>query len=785
MRHRVIMGACALLAATALSLPAQAQTPGTIRWDSYGVPHIYGADIPTVVRGLGYAQMELHAETLLNNVARARGRSAEYLGAGGSNFNVNYDTQVRTYGIAARAAAWVQNSDPFQLSVLQAFCAGVNEYAAKNPSQILPGLKAILPVVPSDITAGELNTIWYTFLTETDNVPSQISAWQAGGMAAAAKLPRLSNKTGSNGWAIGPQKTVNNDTILMGNPHLPWGVNQPISDDLGGQNFGVYQWVEANLVVGNPAAPTLNASGVTFVGGPFIGIGYSDKVGWTHTNNTIQNADLFQLTLDSTGTKYLYGGVYLPLAHSQQQLKIRQTNGSFTTQNVEIYSSIHGPVVAFDGNTPPAHALALRVPVSSSNALVTQYWNMIQSQNITQFKTAESMLQMPFFNTMAADSSSNIFYLFGGLTPQRAANTPFTDYNTIQDGTNPALLWTKTLPFTALPQATNPPGNFVANSNNPPWTSAFPPPATLTQSSNPAYSYVAPSFMDFRPQHGATFLEQPQLLSQATVLAGKDSTEMYLADRVVGDLIAYANASSNADAKAAAAILQAWDHSADAGSVGATLFEQWWTLVVADVQAGNITADSSNSFYSPHPAFTTPWDPNNPITTPSGLAVVNQAQLVADLATAYQNCNTYFGSEVTSPAVGAQVTWGASHKATLVTRSGPTQTLVTSTGPAAPFLAADPLSGPDDEFGPIRVVNPYFIAPLGYSISYGGDGYVQVIEFTPSGAQGGTVLTYGNSSRLNSPHITDQLPLFDSKTLKPALRTLSAVQAATVTTEGY
>ena len=99
---------------------------------------------------------------------------------------------------------------------------------------------------------------------------------------------------------------------------------------------------------------------------------------------------------------------------------------------------------------------------------------MIQSQTLTQFKAAESMLQMPFFNTIFADRAGDIFYLFGGQQPVRQAGTPYSDYDTIQDGTSSANLWTKTFTFSQLPQATDPPGGFVANSNNPPWTSGRP-----------------------------------------------------------------------------------------------------------------------------------------------------------------------------------------------------------------------------------------------------------------------------------------------------------------------
>ncbi len=767
----------ALMLASSLCLTgagAARAASGQILWDQYGVPHIYGPDIPTVVRGLGYAQMENHAETLLNNVARARGRSAEYFGPGANNFNVTYDIRTQTYGIPARAQAWVSQGGAFQQSVLQAFCDGVNEYATDHPNDILPALRPILPVVPTDITAGELNTINYTFLPEQDGVPGEIAAWQAGGVQGVRRMQPARHTVGSNGWAISRAKSADGNPILMGNPHLPWGVNQPIDDATGGQNFGIYQWIEANLVVGNPQTPALNASGVTFIGGPFIGIGFNDYLGWTHTNNTIQNADLYQLTLDPTGTKYLYNGQYVPLQHTTSTIKILQPNGTYSTQLINIYNSIQGPVVAFNGGN--TQALSLRVAGLDQPSLVTQYWDMIQARSLKQFEAAESHLQMPFFNVIYADRN-HTFYLFGGRQPVRDGGTWSDYFATILDGTNPDLVWTKTLPFAQLPQAEDPPGGWAANSNNPPWTSAIPQPSGLDPANFPAW--IAPNLMDFRPQHGAIFLSQPGKLTTTQVTAGKMSTEMYLADRIAGDLIGFAEqAGSQGDeiASKAAAILGSWDHTGDQNSVGGVLFEQWWNNVVADIEANNgtIVPDQSLAFNSPHPEFVTPWDPNNPLTTPAGLNKVNQARLVVDLDAAYSTIASEFAAQG-----GATVAWGTAHKTTLDDRSGATQQLV------FPFAANAPLSGADDPFGPLRVVNPVYVGSLGEYISYGGDGYVQVIEFTPTGSVGGTLLTYGNASRPNSPHVTDQLPLFESKTLKPALRTYAAVQAASVSRENY
>jgi acyl-homoserine-lactone acylase len=47
------------------------------------------------------------------------------------------------------------------------------------------------------------------------------------------------------------------------------------------------------------------------------------------------------------------------------------------------------------------------------------------------------------------------------------------------------------------------------------------------------------------------------------------------------------------------------------------------------------------------------------------------------------------------------------------------------------------------------------------------------------------LLTYGNASRPGSPHITDQISLFQEKQLRPMYRTREEVEAHTVKKEQY
>jgi len=735
-----------------------------ILWDQFGIPHIYGSDRLTVVRGLGYAEMENHAETILMNVASARGRSAEYFGPGASNANINNDITVRTEGIPSRAQFWLLTGGVEQAAVIQAFTDGANEYAGRHGDTINPLFQQVLPLVPTDVTAGIQNVVHFHFMPEHDNLPALISAWQSGGIAAAnavacsftpgcstgAVVARSDTLGGSNGWAIAPTKSVSGNAILMGNPHPPWGNNSPVP------GLGIYQWMEVNLVIGDPEKPKLNASGVILMGAPFIGIGYSDEIGWTHTDNTIQNTNLYELTLNHG--IYNFGGIPLPLLPRTDTIKIRQADGSLSTQNIDIFASVHGPIVARNGNK----ALALRVAGLQQPSVVTQYWRMIQAHNLDEFIAANSALQMPFFNVIYADQDGHILYVFGGQQPMRQGGA-WGKYSGILDGSDPSLLWTSTFAWSQLPRAIDPPGGFVANSNDPPWTSTFPQTATNDPAGFPAY--VSPLFMDLRAQHGAGFLRSSPSLTLAQILTGKESTHMLLADRVLPDLINAANLSGNPIVKQAAATLTAWNRNAGAQSKGAVLFEAWWVIVSNDP---NLAKDNTINFYSPHPAFRVGWTASDPLNTPAGLA--NAAATVPDLILAAQQVAATY-----SALGGLNVAWGDVHRIVLAIHDPTFQQTIP--------VSNDPQSGADDPFGPMRVIFR-FLAPDGKHFwAYSGDGYVQLVEFTKEGAKASALLGYGNASRPGSTHVTDQLPFFEAKTLRPTYRTRDEVEKHTVSRE--
>src|SRR5688572_4196947 len=82
LRARIaLVAALTLIAAGTAPRAAVAPEKGTeILWDTYGIPHIFAPDHPSLFYAYGYAQMEGHGELLVRLYAQGRGRGAEFYG---------------------------------------------------------------------------------------------------------------------------------------------------------------------------------------------------------------------------------------------------------------------------------------------------------------------------------------------------------------------------------------------------------------------------------------------------------------------------------------------------------------------------------------------------------------------------------------------------------------------------------------------------------------------------------------------------------------------------------
>ncbi|BAY94705.1 MULTISPECIES: acylase [unclassified Tolypothrix] len=651
-----------------------------ILWDTYGIPHIYGKDVQSAFRAFGWAQMQSHANLLLRLYGQARGKAAEYWGED----YLESDKWVVTMGVPNRANSWYQAQSPAFKGYINAFANGINTYAKAHPDLIDDDVEIVLPVKPEDVLAHLQRVLYFTFIVNQDQV---------------ADNTQTQPKAGSNGWAIAPKHSASGKAMLLANPHLLW------SD--------LFLWYEAQLT-----APGMNAYGATLVGIPVLAIAFNDNLGWTHTVNTHDGWDLYELKLADGG--YLLDDKVRPFTTENFLLKVKQKNGSLVEQPLLVKSSVQGAVV----QEKEGKALALRVVGLDRPGVLEQWWDMAASQNLDQFQRILQRLQLPMFTVMYADREGHIMHLFNGLVPIRQQGD-FQYWQGLIPGDTSKTLWTKMHPYQDLPRVIDPPSGWLQNANDPPWTTTFP--VAIKADDYPAY--MAPrGEMDFRAQSSAKMLAEDNQISFAEMIKYKHSTNMELAERILDDLIPAAQKSGNELTRRAANILAAWDRNADADSRGAVLFSFWWQ----EMSKGEI--------------FSIPWSEKSPRTTPDGLKDPDSAAKALQIA----------ATKVEKAYGKLNVAWGEVFRL----HSGNLDL---------------PANGGDGDQGIFRTL--YFAPAKDERFqAVAGDSYVAAIEFSqPIKAM--ALLSYGNATQPGSPHITDQLPLFARKQLRPIWRTRPEILA--------
>lgn len=641
------------------------KTDAEITWDSWGVPHIYAPDEEKLFYAQGWAQMHLHGNLLLTLYGRSRGRAAEYWGE-------EFETEARlihTLGFPALAKTWSEKQDPNLKKLISAFAKGMNDYATQHPASFDEDKRVVLPIVYDDINLHYLHIIYATFMAGGD----------IGGLGDI--------RVGSNAWAIAPSRSASKNAMLVQNPHLPW--------------WGEFTWAEMHLMT-----DSINSYGATLVGFPALPIAFNENLGWSHTVNTVDVVDTYELDLAEDG--YLLDGKKTEFQKTFTQVRVKDSTGMIQEQKLEVLHSVHGPVLR--KNESKAYALKL-TGLDAPNGML-QWWEMAKAENFEQFEEALQMNQIPYFNVMYADKQGNIFYLSNGLIPQRKQQA-WEYWNRIIPGGKSEDIWTSVHPYSDLPKVKNPPQGWLQNANDPPWTCTFP--MILNRADYPGY--MSPSRMSLRPQRSVRMLFDDESITYDELMSYKLSTRMELADRIMDDLLAAIDSFGSAKAKEARTVLEKWDRQAEVNSQGTYLFYKWRLKMP----------------YQAKDFFKTQWSEQAPRTTPDGLLDPKASVKALEEA----------AEEVIKEHGRLDVPWGEVYRLQLDSIDLPA-------------------NGADNIFGVFRVASGGTNQPV-----FEGDSWVGVIEFGDR-IKANVLLSYGNASQAGSPHRGDQLRLFSEKKLRPA-----------------
>ena len=274
--------------------------------DDFGIPHIYGKTDADAVFGMLYAQCEDDFNRVERNYIWAIGRLAEVEGEKA----LYSDVRANLYMTQEEAILNYENSPKWLQELCIAFADGINFYLKNHPEVTPKLITHFEPWMPMYFSEGSIGGDIERVSTEKirDFYGPQTNSKK---LAISDGLIRLKDDEprGSNGFAIGGEKTASGNAMLLINPHTSFffrGESHVVSEE------------------------GLNAYGATTWGQFFIYQGFNEKTGWMHTSTGTDIIDEFKETIVKTNDKthYKYGEKMLPIDSIQVSLNYATNTGT-------------------------------------------------------------------------------------------------------------------------------------------------------------------------------------------------------------------------------------------------------------------------------------------------------------------------------------------------------------------------------------------------------------------------------------------------------------------------
>jgi len=519
--------------------PSRAYRAEIVR-DQFGVPHIYGRTDADVAYGLAQAHAQDDFFTLQDVAAMTRGRYAAIGGMDGALF----DYALHLLGARDAAEEQYDALPADTRAMLEAYASGLNDYAAAHPGELK--LANLFPLNGVDIAAGfSLRQPFFFGLGNTLEplVTDTVRAREYGpaldtAPAAPGPLPNAEEgaMSGSNAFAIAPERTSDGTTRLVSNAHQPWR--------------GGVAWYEVVVESGEG----LHFAGATFPGSPFVFLGHNEKLGWTNTVNRPDMTDVYKLVVNEDGTQYRLDGEWRDFERRQITIPVR-FGPLVLPVGRTILRSVHGPVIRQDdGDT-----YAIRYGGMGSIASVDGYYRLQKAQTYEEWRGILARQQIPSTNFIYADGEGNIAYIYNASIPLRQ---PGVDWRGELPGDRSDLIWNRLVDYDSLPQYLNPASGFLYNANNQPFYAAGP--NDLSPDSVPPEMGVELT-MTNRAWRAHRLLSAADTIDRAQLERIKYDTGYervgYIADLFDG--IAALDVSDDRDLALAQRLLARWDYDSD------------------------------------------------------------------------------------------------------------------------------------------------------------------------------------------------------------------------------
>ena len=687
----------------------------TIYRDAYGVPHIFGPTDASCVFAYAYAQSEDNFWQVEDSYIRALGRASEVYG----ERTINDDLLNHALEIPRLAREEYDRSNKRVRELCQALADGFNYFLARNP-QVKPRL--ITRFEPWHMFALNRFALYQLFIfgktgLKVDEIRTAVreaDAEAAAGKSAISSLnisdlyesqDGLEAVVGSNMWTITPAKSASGYAMLFINPHQPF--------------FGPGQWYEGHV----HSDEGWNLSGASFFGSGFPSIGHNEYLGWSHTVNDPDIADVFIEKFDDTKNPlaYRYGDSYRNATEWADTVKVKTAKG-IEAKSFKFRKTHRGPIVSVREGKP----LSLRLARLEEGGQIEEWYLMGKARSMAEFKAAMARTAIPMFNAMYADREGNIFYVYNGAIPRRS--TKF-DWTKPVDGSNPETEWQGFHSFDELPQLTNPKSGFMQNCNQTPFTTTsegspvkenFP--AYMTRESDNARAKISRRIL--AAQEKFTFEDWTR--------AGLDTRILESETQIPGIVAEWEKLKQTDAARAeklseAITLIKGWNHVSTIESTEMTLF--------------TLTFERALSLLRKNPKEE--W-----------FRIRALEEVMSDLQ---KDWGTW------------RVAWGEINRLQRIQSGGELEAFSDSK-PSLPIAGAP---------GTVGIVNNFYARPeKGQKRRYGvaGTSFVSVVEFGPK-VKARSLLVFGQSADPQSPHNLDQAQLYSKREFKPAWFTREEIKA--------
>ena len=402
--------------------------------DSYGVPHIYGKSDADTAYGLAWAHAEDDFVTIQKAYLAGNGMLSRWNGKEGigADFIAQFIQSEETVELLYHTL-----SDEF-IAILKGYTEGLNSYAKHNPDEVL--LSSLFPITPKKLLIYSQLQLFLS--NEGDRFVEAIISDRV----VPYKKPIEEDVRGSNLIALSSRKTGTNESFLAINTH------QPLE--------GPTSWYEAHLV----SEEGTNIIGATFPGAPCILTGANEYLGWTHTVNYPDKADVFQLEMKNR-TTYIVDGEAHQLVKKKAKMYVRFFGMRIPVSKV-FYESIYGPTLK-----NKAGVFAVRTPSTTNINALEQWWRMNKARSFSEFYSYLEWNAIPGYNIGYADRNDTIFYISNGKIPKRDSSY---NWRKVVPGNTKKTLWNSYYTTQELPQVIAPKSGYVYNANHSPFFSTSP-----------------------------------------------------------------------------------------------------------------------------------------------------------------------------------------------------------------------------------------------------------------------------------------------------------------------